>query len=82
MSKFNKSLERLLRRPSDFRWSELQMIMVKFGYKEIKGSGSRRKFIHDKTKVTVSLHKPHPKPTLKMYAIDIIIEHLKEEGFI
>ena len=49
------------------------MIMVKFGYKEIKGSGSRRKFIHDKTKVTVSLHKPHPKPTLKMYAIDIII---------
>lgn len=58
------------------------MIMVKFGYREIKGSGSRRKFINNKTKVTVSLHRPHPKPILKMYAIDIIIEHLKEEGFI
>ncbi len=49
---------------------------------KIKFSGSRRKFINNKTKVTVSLHRPHPKPILKMYAIDIIIEHLKEEGFI
>lgn len=75
-------MDRLLSRPSDFTWSELEIIMLKLGYREKKGSGSRRKFIHDKTKVAVSLHKPHPKPVMKMYAIDIIIEHLKEEGLV
>lgn len=56
--------------------------MLKFGYQEKRGAGSRKKFIHSKTKVTISLHEPHPKSIMKVYAIDIIIEHLKEEGLI
>jgi predicted RNA binding protein YcfA (HicA-like mRNA interferase family) len=80
MSKFDKALERLKRKPKDFTWKELQTIMIHFGYKEIKGGGSRRKFIHSETLVVVSLHEPHPKPQIKEYALEIIINHLKEEG--
>ncbi len=80
MSKFTKALARLPSRPKDFTWSELQTIM--FGYEEKKGGGSRRKFIHPGTTAVVSLHEPHPKPQMKSYAIDIIIEHLNEGGLI
>ena len=80
MSKFDKALERLKRKPKDFTWKELQTIMTHFGYKEIKGGESRRKFIHPETLVVVSLHEPHPKPEIKEYALEIIINHLKEEG--
>ncbi len=80
MSKFDKALERLKRKPKDFTWKELQTIMTHFGYKEIKGAGARRKFIHPGTLVVVSLHEPHPKPEIKEYALEIIINHLKEEG--
>lgn len=82
MSKFRKALARLRSRPKDFTWTELQNIMNHFGYEEIKGGGSRRKFINSKTNVSISLHEPHPRPELKMYAIDIVIEHLREEGLI
>jgi HicA toxin of bacterial toxin-antitoxin, len=56
--------------------------MSHLGYEEVKGGGSRRKFIHQHTRVSVNLHEPHPQPTMKRYAIDLIIEHLKEEGFL
>jgi predicted RNA binding protein YcfA (HicA-like mRNA interferase family) len=82
MSKFKKALVRLKSRPTDFTWSELQTIMRHFGYQEKKGSGSVRKFIHPQTKVVVNLHEPHPKPQIKLYALDIIIDHLKEEGLL
>lgn len=58
------------------------MIMVHFGYDELKGSGSKRKFFNKTSRVVISLHEPHPKPSLKSYAIDIVLEHLKEEGLI
>jgi len=32
------------------------------------------------TLVVVSLHEPHPKPEIKKYALEIIINHLREEG--
>jgi predicted RNA binding protein YcfA (HicA-like mRNA interferase family) len=79
MSRFKKAVARLMSRPNDFTWGELQTIMKHFGYQEKKGGGSARKFTHPKTKVVVSLHEPHPKPQMKRYAIDIIIEHLQEE---
>ena len=82
MSKFEKTLERLKNKPRDFTWKELQSIMSHFGYQEMKGGGSRRKFIHSATRVSVSLHEPHPSPILKMYAIELILEHLKEEGLL
>jgi hypothetical protein len=82
MSKFEKALVRLKNRPHDLTWREIQTVLSHFGYEEISGGGSRRKFVNPKTKVSISLHEPHPKPILKNYAIDIIINHLKEEGLI
>lgn len=82
MSKFEKALERLKKKPKDFTWKEMQTIMSHFGYDEIKGGGSRRKFINQKTKVIVSLHEPHPNPEIKRYALEIVIDHLTEEGLI
>ncbi|MCE7864970.1 MAG: type II toxin-antitoxin system HicA family toxin [Bacteroidetes bacterium CHB5] len=82
MSRFEKALSRLKSKPKDFTWRELVSIMIHFGYSEIKGVGSRRKFHHPQTKAVVSLHEPHPRPVLKAYAIEIIIEHLKEQELI
>jgi hypothetical protein len=56
--------------------------MTHFGYTEIKGGGSRRKFYHAQTKSVVSLHEPHPRPVLKTYALEIIIDHQKEQKLI
>jgi hypothetical protein len=38
--------------------------------------------MNPKTRISVSLHEPHPKPILKMYVVELIIEHLKEEGLL
>ena len=82
MSKFQKALDRLKSKPRDFTWRELQTIMSHFGYEELRGGGSRRKFTNPNTRISVSLHEPHPKPILKMYVVELIIEHLKEEGLL
>lgn len=82
MSKFEKALARLRSRPKDFTWRELQAVMNHFGYEELKGGGSRRKFINYENKVSVSLHEPHPSPHMKLYAVAIIIDHLTEEGLL
>ena len=82
MSKFKKALARLRSRPKDFTWLELQTVMRQLGYEEIKSSGSRKKFISTKTNVSIHLHEPHPQPMIKMYAIDIVLDHLKEAGLL
>lgn len=56
--------------------------MAHFGYEELKGGGSRRKFHHPQTGALVSLHEPHPKPVLKAYVLDIVIDHLKEQALL
>lgn len=58
------------------------MIIGHIGYEEIKGSGSRRRFFSKTSSVSVSLHEPHPNPIMKIYAIDIVLEHFKEAGLI
>lgn len=82
MSKFLKALDRLKSKPKDFTWKELQTIMGHFGYEELKKGGLARKFVHREKKVVVSLHEPHPNPTMKSYAVDIVINHLMEEGLL
>jgi predicted RNA binding protein YcfA (HicA-like mRNA interferase family) len=82
MSKFEKALQRLQSKPKDFTWKELQHVLNHFGYAELKGGGSRRKFMHPETKAFISLHEPHPKPILKLYALEIIIDHLREQSLL
>ncbi len=84
MSKKEKLIAKLLRRPSDFTWSELTSLLQSCGYSEVKTGktgGSRRRFIHSSA-ATIALHKPHPQNTLKKYAIDQVIEQLQQEGLI
>ncbi len=69
MSKRANAVQRLLAKPSDFEWSELQLLMEALGY-ELKTTGeSGRKFIHPETKATLYMHEPHPAKVLKAYQI-------------
>jgi hypothetical protein len=82
MSKFEKALDRLQRKPKDFTWNELQVIMKKFGYDKHSNSGSARRFFNPKTNASVHLHEPHPVKIMKRYALEIVIEHLTEQNLI
>ncbi len=82
MSKQEKLLKRLLSRPKDFTWNELIRLLNSYGFELLKGNGSRRKFCHPESKLIISLHEPHPQNTIKQYAIDIVINSLKEQGIV
>jgi predicted RNA binding protein YcfA (HicA-like mRNA interferase family) len=82
MSKFKKALDRLQKKPKDFTWQELETIMKKLGYEEHSNSGSARRFFNPKTSASVHLHEPHPNPTIKRYALEIVIDHLVEQKLI
>ncbi len=81
MSKHEKLKDRFLSKPKDFTWQELVKFLSVFGYELTnsgKSSGSRVKFIHPKHP-PITLHKPHPKPVLKKYQVEGILNLLKQE---
>lgn len=82
MSRKEKLISRLLDRPKDFTWNEVQTLLRRCGYSELQGTGSRVKFYNENNDDIIFLHKPHPQNTIPLYAVDIIIEKLKEQGFI
>jgi hypothetical protein len=85
MSQKDKLLVKLISKPKDFTWDELKKLLNNLGFDEIpagKTGGSRRKFYYKTTGLIINLHKPHPKPIIKSYVIDQIIEKLKEEKLI
>jgi hypothetical protein len=82
LSKLDKLVTHFLTKPKDLTWDELISVLGYYGYTEIptgKTGGSRRKF-SDTDKVIISLHKPHPKPIVKSYVIEQVLDHLKEKG--
>jgi hypothetical protein len=82
LGKIEKLIDRLLRIPRDFTWDELKTVLGHFGYKEFKAGktgGSRRRFMNE-SKNIITLHKPHPDPTLKEYQLKDVIDHLREKG--
>jgi hypothetical protein len=84
MSKRDKLIARLKRKPRDFSWDELTRLLEMLGYREAaagKTGGSRRRYIHD-TAPTIALHKPHPNPIVKSYVIEDVVRLLTEEGLI
>ena len=83
MSKAEKLLEKLLRKPRDFTYDELVGLLSYLGYEELKKGktgGSRRAFSNRVTKHVIRLHKPHPGNELKIYQINEIIEELINIG--
>ena len=80
MSKIDKLIIRLLSYPKDFTFDELKTLLVSFGYKEVRGAGSRVCFSKGNHKI--KLHKPHPGNMLKMYQLVLIVEGLTLKGLI
>jgi predicted RNA binding protein YcfA (HicA-like mRNA interferase family) len=83
MSKFDKLKQRLLSKPKDFTFSELESLLNKLGYVKDSGgktSGSKVAFV--KEQHIISIHKPHPGNELKMYVVNYIIDELRKEGLL
>ena len=84
MGQKEKLIARLLSRPKDFTFLDLETLLGYFAYKRNdKGrtSGSRVMFINDKY-ASIMLHKPHQRKELLDYQVKQVIEVLKQEGLI
>jgi hypothetical protein len=84
LSKKEKLARRLLSRPSDFTFDELNTLLGHLGYSmEAAGktSGSRATFANIDGDY-LRLHKPHPRNILKLYQVDDIIANLTEKGLL
>ena len=85
MSKLTKLVLRFNSLTKDFSWDELTKMLISFGFNEItnnKTGGSRRKFYCKEKNIIINLHKPHPSPYLKIYALKQVKIKLLEEGII
>ena len=84
MSRKEKLILKFQQRPKNFTWDELTSLLKYMGYREIKTGktgGSRCRFVHDSA-ATITLHKPHPQNILKRYAVDQVLDILKQEEMI
>ena len=81
MSKKDKLIERLLKKPKDFTYDEMESLLSYLGY-QLKqgGTGSGVKFIKDGSNEVINFHKPHPSGILKRYVLDQVIEKLRKDG--
>lgn len=83
MSKKDKLLNRLLKKPKDFTFDEMKSLLSYLGY-ELKqgGTGSGVKFIKEGSNEVISFHKPHSSGILKRYVLDQVIEKLRKDGLL
>ena len=78
MSKKDKLLDRLLKKPKDFTFDEMESLLSYFGYK-LKSGG---KFIKEGSSEVINFHKPHPSGILKRYVLEQVIEKLGKDGLL
>ena len=83
MSKKDKLIDRLLKKPKDFTFDEMESLLSYLGY-ELKqgGIGSGVKFIRVGSNEVINFHKPHPSGILKRYVLDQVIEKLRKDGLL
>ena len=83
MSKKDKLIERLLKKPKDFTYDEMASLLSYFGY-ELKqgGTGSGVKFTKKDSNEVINFHKPHPNGILKQYILNQVIEKLRKDGLL
>ena len=85
MGKHEKLLEKFLRKPKNFTFDELVVLLKGFGYiVEQRGrtSGSAVAFYNEKLNDKILIHKPHPQKEVKKYVLELIIGKLKTNKFI
>ena len=83
MSRKDKLIDRLLKKPKDFTFDEMKSLLSYFGY-ELRqgGTGSGVKFIKNGSNEVINFHKPHSNGILKRYVLDQVIEKLRKEGLL
>ncbi len=83
MSKKDKLIDGLIKKPKDFTFDEMESLLSYFGY-ELKqgGTGSEIKFIKDGSNDVINFHIPHPSGILKRYVLDQVIEKLRKDGLL
>ena len=81
MSKKEKLIDRLIKKPKDFTFDEMVLLLSYFGY-ELKqgGTGSGVNFIKEESNEVINFHKPHPNGVLKKYVLDQVVEKLRKDG--
>lgn len=83
MSKKDKLINRLLKKPKDFTFEEMESLLLYFGYRVKQGgTGSGVKFIKDGSNEVINFHKPHPNGVLKRYVLEQVIEKLRKDDLI
>ena len=80
MTKIEKQLQRIQKRPKDFTWDELTSLMISQGFEMHSAGGSSRKFIHTATGYPLCIHEPHPGNIIKPYAVRAVITALENVG--
>ena len=81
MTRLDKLRQRILSRPKDFTWQELQLLMKSLGFEMKTTGGSGRKFAHPQHN-TLFIHEPHPGSILKSYQVRDAIDLLTKEGLL
>jgi predicted RNA binding protein YcfA (HicA-like mRNA interferase family) len=82
MGKKDKLIEKLLSKPKDFSYDEMETLLKYFGYNLKQGNGSGVKFIKEDSNEVINFHKPHPNGVLKSYVLEQVIEKLRKDGLI
>ena len=85
MSKFDKLVDRLKGRPTDFTWNDAVRVLERCGFELIKrkgtGRASHRRFLRPDGNY-FHIAEPHPGSILKRYQVDALLEVLREVGCI
>lgn len=83
MGKKEKLVNRLLQKPKDFTFDEMESLLLYFGYRlRQSGAGSGVKFVKNGSGEVINFHRPHPNGVLKRYVLDQVIEKLRKDGLI
>lgn len=64
---------------------ELITLLASFEYQLTKGKGtggSRRRFMHTRARVPLTLHQPHQGNSVKKYVLRDVKKHLRTQGLI
>lgn len=83
MSKKDKLINRLLKKPKDFTFDEMVSLLSYLGYELKQGrTGSGVKFIKRDSNEVINFHNPHPSGILKKYILDQVIDKLRKDGLL